>query len=119
MTAKANAGPPGMDRDLGMLSDGLRALRDLAADPKGASDGARVYDFSIRWGVLISGQLERAEHYHRAGGLTEGQEQRYRELKRGLRDATPQIERLGIGRPAVPLEDQEAPAGAQERTGKG
>ncbi len=105
MTAELIAGPPGLDRDLGMLFAGLEALRELAADPKGASDGARVYDFSIRWGVLISGRLERVEHYHRAGELTEDQELRYRELKRELRDSLPQIESLGIGRPTVQLDD--------------
>lgn len=99
------AGPPGVDRDLDMLSDGIRALGELAADPKGANDGARVYDFSISWGVLISGRLERVEHYHRAGALTEDQELRYRDLKRGLRDALPQMEKLGLGRPAVRLDD--------------
>ena len=105
MTAKPASGPPGLDRDLGMLSAGLEALRELAADPKGANDGARVYDFGIRWGVLMSGRLERVEHYHRAGELTESQELRYRKLKRELREATPQIERLDIGRPTVPLDD--------------
>jgi hypothetical protein len=88
-----------------MVAAGIGALRELASDPAKAEDGASVYDFSIRWGTLISGRLMRLEYYYRAGDLTEHQERRYRELRREIRDATPQIERLGVGRPPVPLED--------------
>ncbi len=98
-------GPIGIDADLGMVAAGIGALRELASDPAKAEDGASVYDFSIRWGTLMSGRLMRLEHYYRAGELTEDQERRYRELRRKLGDATPQIERLGIGHPPVPLED--------------
>ncbi len=98
-------GPPGMDIDLGMVSAGIEALRELASDPDGAGDKGRVYDFSVRWGVLVSGRLERVEHYHRKGELMEEQERRYRELRRELEEAIPLIERFGIARPTVPLED--------------
>lgn len=97
--------PIGIDADLSMIAAGIGALRELASDPAKAEDGTRVYDFSIRWGVLMSGRLMRLEHYHRAGDLTEDQERRYRDLRRELRDAGPQIEHLGLGWPAVPLED--------------
>jgi hypothetical protein len=69
-----------------------------------AQDSAKVYDFSIRWGALMSGRLKRLEHYYRAGELTEVQERRYRELRQELEDATPLAEQLGISRPTVPLE---------------
>jgi hypothetical protein len=105
MTDEPGAGRPGIDKDLGMLFAELRALRELASDPAGSEDGARVYDFSIRWGVLMSGRLKRLEHYYRAGELTEDQKRRYRELRRDLKEAVPLTERLGIGRPTVPLED--------------
>ena len=98
-------GPPGMDIDLGMVSAEIEALRELAADPEEAEDKGRVYGFSIRWGALMSGRLLRVEHYHRAGELTEEQEGRYRELRRELGEAIPLIERLGIARPTVALED--------------
>ncbi len=98
------AGPPGIDADLSMVSAEVGALRELASDPKGAEDGARIYDFNVRWGTLMSGRLLRVEHYHRAGELTEEQERRYRELRRELGEAMPLIERLGITRPSVPLE---------------
>ncbi len=99
------AGPPGIDADLSMLSAEIEALRELASDPEGKKDGARIYDFNVRWGTLMSGRLLRVEHYHRAGELTEEQERRYRELRRELGEAMPLIERLGITRPAVALED--------------
>lgn len=105
MANKPETGRPRIDADLDMVFAGVEALRELAADPAKAKDGARVYDFSIRWGTLLSGRLMRLEYYYRAGDLTEDQERRYRELRRELREATPQIERLGIGRPTVPLED--------------
>lgn len=101
----SGAGPPGIDVDLSMIFVETSALRELASDPDKAEDGARVYDFSIRWGVLMSGRLKRLEHYHRTGELTEEGERRYRELRRELEEAIPLIERLGIARPTVPLED--------------
>ncbi len=88
-----------------MVAAGIEALRGLASDPKKAQDGSRVYDFSIRWGVLMSGRMKRLEHYYRAGVLTDDQEQRYRKLRHELKDATPQIGRLGVAKPTVPLED--------------
>ena len=63
MAPESTTGPPGIDRDLDMIFAETNALRELAADPKEANDGARVYDFSIRWGTLMSGRLERLEHY--------------------------------------------------------
>jgi hypothetical protein len=97
-------GRPGIDRDLDMIFAETEALRELASGPEEAPDGARVYDFSIRWGTLMSGRLKRLEHYYQAGELTEDQERAYRELKRELQAATPLTEHLGIGRPTVPLE---------------
>lgn len=96
---------PGVDADLGLIASEIEALRDLASDSGKVQDEDRVYDFSIRWGVLLSGRLKRLEYYYRAGELTGDQRSRYRELRRDLKDAMPQIERLGLGRPRVPLED--------------
>lgn len=101
--------PVGIDRDLEMVSEGVAALRELAADPGKSEDSARVYDFSIRWGVLLSGRLKRLEHYYRAGELTGEHERGYRVLRLKLEEAIPEIDRLGIGRPTVPLKDQEPP----------
>lgn len=99
------SGPTGADVDLSMVAAGIGALHALASDPAKAGDGASVYDFSIRWGTLMSGRLMRLEHYYRAGDLTEDQKRRYRDLRRELREAAPQAGRLGLGRPTVSLED--------------
>jgi predicted phage gp36 major capsid-like protein len=55
--------------------------------------------------VLLSGRLKRLEHYYQAEALTDDQVQRYRELRHELKDAAPQIERLGVAEPTAPLED--------------
>ena len=99
MDDEPGKGPPGIDKDLSMIFAEAEALRELAADPDKARDGARVYDFSIRWGALMSGRLKRLEHYYRAGDLTQDQERRYRELTRELKDVAPLAEDLGIGPP--------------------
>jgi hypothetical protein len=102
MFPEPNAGPPGIDRDLGMISAALEELSHLASDEQEAQDSARIYDFSIRWGVLLSGRLKRLSHYHRRGELTENQEIRYQELREELREAAPRAERLGVARPTIP-----------------
>ena len=105
MKDEPGGGPPGIDRDLELLAEGIAALRELATDPVASEDGTRVYDFSIRWGTLLSGRLKRLEHYHRAGELAAGQRRRYRELRDELKEATPLAVGLDLGEPAVPLED--------------
>lgn len=105
MVDEPTKGRLGIDRDLDMIFAETEALRELASDPDKAQDGARVYDLSIRWGTLMSGRLKRLEYYYRTGDLTEDQERRYRRLRDELKDAIPLIERLGIGRPTVPLEE--------------
>jgi hypothetical protein len=105
MTSAPGKGPPGIERDLEMLFTATEALRELASDPDKAQDGARIYDFNVRWGTLMSGRLMRLEHYYRAGELAEDQTRSYRELRHELKDAKPLTERLGISPPTVPLED--------------
>ncbi len=99
MASEPGAGRPGIETDLSMIAAETAALRELASDPAKAEDSARVYDFSIRWGVLMSGRLKRLEHYYRVGDLTQDQERRYRELTRELKDVAPLAEDLDIGRP--------------------
>lgn len=104
MQSDPGAGRPGIDKDLSMVATGIAVLRELASDPADSKDGARIYDFSIKWGVLMSGRLKRLEYYYRAGDLTEYQERRYRELRRELKEAASLTEWLGIGPPTVPLD---------------
>lgn len=105
MADEPKTGPTGIDTDVSMIASEAEALRELTSDPAQAEDGWKIYDFSIRWGMLISGRLKRLEYYYRAGELTGDQERRYRGLRRQLQDIMPQIERLGLGRPTVPFED--------------
>lgn len=105
MTDEPRSTPVGIDTDINMLLSGIESLRDLASDPEGSQDGSRIYDFNVRWGTLMSGRLRRLEHYYRAGELPENQNQSYRRLRSGLQEAMPLIERLGLTRPQVPLED--------------
>jgi hypothetical protein len=101
MFPEPHAGPPGIDRDIGMISAGVEELRQLVSDQQQAQDDARIYDFSIRWGVLISGRLQRLDHYHQAGELTQDQERRYGKLREELRNAAPQAEHLGVAQPNI------------------
>lgn len=93
------------DADLDLLLAHVKALRELAADPEKARDSARVYDFSIRWGALLAGRLERLAHYHSRGELPPGDQTRYDVLRAELRDVLPLAERLGLARPTVALDD--------------
>jgi hypothetical protein len=101
MFLEHDAGPPAIDRDIDMISVGVEELRRLASDKQKAQDSARIYDFSIRWGVLLSGRLERLDHYHRTGELTKDQQRRYQELRKQLRDAASQAVLLGIAQPNI------------------
>jgi hypothetical protein len=99
----------GVTGDIDLIRAQVTALRELASDPDKAPDSARVYDFSIRWGVLLSGRLERLAYYHRRGELTQDEQARYAELRSELREVLPLVERLGLGRPAVSLDDPGSP----------
>jgi hypothetical protein len=101
MFVEADAGPPGIDRDMDMISAGVEELHRLAAVSEKVRDAARIYDFSIRWGVLLSGRLQRLDHYHQAGELTQDQERRYGKLREELRNAAPQAEHLGVAQPNI------------------
>lgn len=95
----------GADHDLDLLFEQVNALRELASDPGATRDSARVYAFSIRWGVMLAGRLERLAHYHGRGELTPRDRTRYDALRTELRDVLSLIERLGLARPAVPLDE--------------
>jgi hypothetical protein len=89
----------GAEADLDLMFAQLKALRELASDP----GTARVYDFSIRWGTLLSGRLERLAYYHSRGELALHEQARYESLRCQLREVLPLVERLGLASPTVPL----------------
>lgn len=91
----------GIDADLDLLFAQLKALRELAADPEKSHDSARIYDFSIRWGTLIHGRLERLAYYHSRAALAPDEQARYQALRSELCNALPLIERFGLARAQV------------------
>jgi hypothetical protein len=97
----------GVNADLDLMFAALKALRELASDPSKAQDSARVYDFSIRWGTLLHGRLERLTYYHGRGELAPDDQERYQALRSALRDSLPLVERLGLALPSVALDDAE------------
>lgn len=98
-------GVVGIMADIDVVEARLREVRDLAADPDRAADEQRVYDVSIRWGAVLCGRLQRLDHYASRGKLAPAEATRYRELLAALAAALPLIDRLGLGRPPVPLPD--------------
>jgi hypothetical protein len=91
----------GADADFDLMFTQLKALRELASDPEAAQDSARVYDFSIRWGTMLHGRLERLAYYHGRGELAPDEQARYESLRCELREALPLLQRLGLARPKV------------------
>lgn len=91
----------GVDADLDLLFDQLKALHELAADPERSRDSARIYDFSIRWGTFVHGRLERLAHYYGRAALGPDEQARYQALCCELRDALPLLDQLGLVRPQV------------------
>lgn len=96
----------GVGADLDLLFAEIEALRALASDPDTAQDDARVYDFGIRWGALLSGRLQRLAYYHHQERLTPHEQARYEKLRAELHDVRPMAEQLGLARPTIPLEDR-------------
>lgn len=94
------ASVPGIDEDLDLLFTQIRALRRMPSEP----DADTVYDFSVRWGTLLSGRLERLQHYHDASRLTTEQAERYATLLGQFQETLPVIERLGLMKPRVRLD---------------
>ncbi|MDR7299892.1 hypothetical protein [Haloactinomyces albus] len=96
---RANSRVIGADTDLDLLFAQVQALRELASDPDKAQDSDRVYDFGIRWAVLLYGRLQRLDHYHHRSELAPDEQARYERLRAELREAVPLVERLGLPRP--------------------
>ncbi|HEU5007094.1 MAG TPA: hypothetical protein VFT67_08990 [Jatrophihabitantaceae bacterium] len=87
--------------DLDLIFAAVDTLDALAADPDAADDRARIYDFSIRWGVLLAGRLHRLEHFASLGALNTEERERYDVLVERLRGASSAAERLGLTRPKL------------------
>lgn len=101
----ARSGEVGVDADLDLMFAQVKALRQLGSDAERSGPSARVYDFSIRWGTLLHGRLQRLVYYHRQGRLAPHEQERYELLRGELRDVLPLLERLRLAQPSVALDD--------------
>jgi hypothetical protein len=78
-------------------------LADVAADWPKLSDAERA-SWSLDWDQVM-GSLEAVlDPAYRAGSMTPDQQGRYQDLLCRLRGETPTLARLGLQRPAIPLE---------------
>lgn len=96
--------PVDVAADLDILFDQVRALRELGADPGLTAEDGRVYDFSIRWGTMMSGRLPRILHYLDRDALTSADRARFDRLATEFDDVRTVIERFRLA---------PAPRGAQ------
>ena len=92
------------DVDLDLLFAQINQLHRLASDADAAQDGDKRYDFSIRWGVLLSGRLQRLLHYESRGELSAGERERFQELRNQLEDAAPVARKLGMADPVSAID---------------
>lgn len=95
--------PEGTDFDLDVLFAQLSQLHELASDPEAAGDGDQRYDFSIRWGVLLSGRLQRLLYYDSRDELSPATRERFEQLRDELADAAPVARGLGMADPVSAL----------------
>lgn len=97
----------GVEADLDRIFGQLERLRALQADPEAAEDGDRRYDFSIRWGVLLSGRLQRLNYYDVRGELGDSAQRRFDALRSELREMAPVAVRLGMADPTEAMGSRE------------
>jgi len=83
-----------------MLDD----LPEVARDWPQMSDAERA-SWSLDWDQVIGGDVRLLERQRRSDQMTPDQQARYRDLLCKLKEALPIIERLGLYRPPVQLED--------------
>lgn len=99
-------GPERVDQDLEVVLAELTDLPERAEedwDPERVNDEQDAYE--SEWASFALGMMDGLEHAYASGGMSAEQEGRYAELKALLRERMPLIERYGLERPRVPLDD--------------
>jgi hypothetical protein len=94
------SGPISIDDDVELLSEQIRALKDLGQRDEAGDD--EVYDLSIRWGDVLAGRLRRLVHYSSRGLLDGADRRRFEALCTELREVSDLVERFGLCRPVLP-----------------
>jgi hypothetical protein len=92
--------PISIDDDVELLTEQIRALKELARHDEVEDD--QVYDLKIGWGTALAGRLRRLVHYSSRGSLDDADERRFQSLCTELRSVSDLVERLGLARPALP-----------------
>ncbi len=99
-TTQRNQAPVSIDDDMEVLTEQLRALRELAG--RQDVDDDQIYDLSIHWGAALAGRLPRLVHYSALGRLDDADERSFQGLCNELRAVQNLIERFGLSRPKLP-----------------
>lgn len=96
-----------VDRYLGMVIrelEGLPSLAETRQPPEESTDD--VDSYNSWWESVVGGMTTRLESAHRVGRMSPEQEWRYARTKALFRQHMPLLERYGLDRPTVPLEDE-------------
>ena len=90
------AGTVDVEADLDELFVQVRALRELVAEGNPSPEDGDVYDFSIRWGAMMSGRLPRIVHYLHRDQLAPRDRRRFDRLTAEFADLAGWIQRLRL-----------------------
>ncbi|WP_068186091.1 hypothetical protein [Mycobacterium sp. UM_CSW] len=86
--------------DVALITAQIRALKDLAKQDDEAPIGeGQRYDFSIRWGTVLTGRLRRLVHYSSLGRLDDAGERTLDALRNELRALSHLIDRFRLAQP--------------------
>ena len=97
--AQQGHAPVGVDDDLELLTEQLRALKSFAEEDD-VNDG-QIYDLSIRWGATLAGRLPRLVHYSCHALLNEADEAKFQALCDEMRALSGQIDRFKLAQPVL------------------
>ena len=94
-----------VEQDLEVVLREVAVLPERAEEwaPENANDEQDAYE--PEWASVVYDALGDLERAHRAGEMNAAQEGRYAELKALFRELMPLIERYGLERPQVALDD--------------
>lgn len=96
-----------VDRYLGKVISELEVLPEHTEEWE--AGGAEAIDeqdaYETEWASVALARMDRLEWASRSGAMSPEQEERYGRVKALFRERMPLIERYGLEKPTVPLED--------------
>lgn len=87
----------GVDDDMELIKRQITALRELGQ--RGSVSEDEIYDFSIKWGTVLSGRVRRLAHYSALGLLAEADAAKFPALREELEELSGLIDRFRLTRP--------------------